>query len=207
MNDNPNKEDVAYFMRRLYDKNLTTTSGGNVSLRLGDRVLITPSQLDKGRIKAEEIGVIAIEGENLTPHLKISMESKMHLAIYHNRKDVKAIVHAHPVFATSFAIAGKEIKTNLAGEAWAVLGKTVLAPYALMGSQNLADNVGAAALKGNCILMENHGVLCVGENLLQAFDRLEVLEAAARMNLITQFLGAGKELSPGELKEISLLFE
>jgi L-fuculose-phosphate aldolase len=201
------KEETAYFMRRLYDQKLTTTSGGNVSLRVDDTVLITPSQLDKGRIKAGEIGIITLDGENLTPHLKISMESKMHLAIYHNRNDVKAIVHAHPVFATSFAIAGKEIKTNLAGEAWAVLGKAVFAPYALMGSQNLADNVGAAALIGNCILMENHGILCVGENLLQAFDRLEVLEAAAKMNLITQLLGNSKELSPEELKEISLLFE
>ncbi len=201
------KEEVAYFMRRLYEQKLTTTSGGNVSLRVGDTVLITPSQLDKGRIKAEEIGVISLDGENLTPHLKVSMESKMHLAIYNRRSDVKAIVHAHPVYATSFAIAGKEIKTNLAGEAWAIIGKTVFAPYALMGSQNLADNVGTAALKGNCILMENHGILTVGENLLQAFDRLEVLEAAAKMNLITQLLGNRRELSPEELKEISSLFE
>jgi len=201
------KEEVAYFMRRLYEQKLTTTSGGNVSLRVGDTVLITPSQLDKGRIKAEEIGVISLDGENLTPHLKVSMESKMHLAIYNRRSDVKAIVHAHPVYATSFAIAGKEIKTNLAGEAWAIIGKTVFAPYALMGSQNLADNVGTAALKGNCILMENHGILTVGENLLQAFDRLEVLEAAAKMNLITQLLGNSRELSSEELKEISSLFE
>lgn len=201
------KEEVAYFMRRLYEQKLTTTSGGNVSLRVGDTVLITPSQLDKGRIKAEEIGVISLDGENLTPHLKVSMESKMHLAIYNRRSDVKAIVHAHPVYATSFAIAGKEIKTNLAGEAWAIIGKTVFAPYALMGSQNLADNVGTVALKGNCILMENHGILTVGENLLQAFDRLEVLEAAAKMNLITQLLGNRRELSPEELKEISSLFE
>ncbi len=201
------REEVAYFMRRLYDQNLTTTSGGNVSLRVGDKVFITPSQLDKGRIKPEEIGEITLEGKNLTPHLKISMESKMHLAIYNQRSDVKAIVHAHPVYATSFAIAGKEIKTNLAGEAWAIIGKTVFAPYALMGSQNLADNVGKAALTGNCILMENHGILTVGENLLQAFDRLEVLEAAAKMNLITQLLGNRRELSPEELKEISSLFE
>ena len=207
MTNNPHKEETAYFMRRLYDQNLTTTSGGNVSLRVGDKVFITPSQLDKGRIKAEEIGVITLDGKNLTPNLKVSMESKMHLAVYNQRSDVKAIVHAHPVYATSFAIAGKEIMTNLAGEAWAVLGKTVIAPYALMGSQNLADNVGKAALKGNCILMENHGILNVGENLLQAFDRLEVLEAAAKMNLITQLLGSSRELSPRELKEISSLFE
>lgn len=201
------KEETAYFMRRLYEQKLTTTSGGNVSLRVGDEVLITPSQLDKGRMKPEEIGLITMEGENLTPHLKVSMESKMHLAIYNKRKDVKAIVHAHPVYATSFAIAGKEIKTNIAGEAWAIIGKPVFAPYALMGSQYLADNVGAAALKGNCILMGNHGVLAVGADLLQAFDRLEVLEAAAKMNLITKLIGSSKELSPEELKEISSLFE
>ncbi len=86
------KEDVAYFMRRLYDQRLTTTSGGNISFRMEDQVFITPSQTDKATITAEEIGVLSISGENQTPHLKPSMESKMHLAIYHLRPDVKAIV-------------------------------------------------------------------------------------------------------------------
>jgi len=201
------REDVAYFMRRLYEQRLTTTSGGNVSLRVGEKVLITPSQTDKASVKQEQIGDISIDGKILTVGFKSSMESKMHLAIYNKRSDVNAVVHAHPVFATSFAIAGKEIKTNLAGEARAVLGEPVKARYALMGTQKLADVVAEVSLDGNVILMENHGVIAVGKNLLEAYDRMEVLEVSAKMTFITDFLGGGKELSKEELKSIDNLFE
>ncbi len=200
------KEDVAYFMRRLYDQRLTTTSGGNISFRMEDQVFITPSQTDKATITAEEIGVLSISGENQTPHLKPSMESKMHLAIYHLRPDVKAIVHAHPVFATSFCISKKEIKTNLAGETWAVIGIPVKADYRLMGTKELADIVAEASLNGNVVLLENHGVLAVGKSLMQAYDRLEVTEVAAKITFITDLMGERKELSASELKEIDKLF-
>ncbi|MCD4732267.1 MAG: class II aldolase/adducin family protein [Bacteroidales bacterium] len=200
------KKEVAYFMRRLYEQRLTTTSGGNISLKSGDHIVITPSQTDKARIIADEIGILTTSGENQTPHLKPSMESKMHLAIYNCRPDVKAIVHAHPVFATSFCISKKEIKTNLAGETWAVIGSPVKAAYRLMGTHDLADVVAEASLEGNVILLENHGILAVGESLLQAYDRLEVTETAAKMTFITDMLGEQKELSETELKEIDELF-
>jgi L-fuculose-phosphate aldolase len=200
------RKNVAFFMRRLYEQKLTTTSGGNVSQRIDNFVLITSSQTDKAIIDEDQIGIISMTGKNLSD-LKLSMESKMHLAIYNNRSDVKAIVHAHPVFATSFAIAGKDIKTNLAGEARAILGKPVVASYALMGSQDLANTVAEVSLNGNVILMENHGILTLGENLLQAYDRMEVLDAAAKMTFITSFMGGGKELTEEELKAIDKLFE
>ena len=200
------RKEVAHFMRRLYEQKLTTTSGGNVSLRIDNIVLITASQTDKATIDESQIGIITLTGNNLSENLKISMESKMHLAIYSSRPDVKAIVHAHPIFSTSFTIAGKEIKTNLAGEARAILGVPVKAAYALMGSQELADKVSGASLKGNVILMENHGILTIGENLLQAYDRMEVLESAAKMTFITTLLGGGKELTDEELKSIDKLF-
>jgi L-fuculose-phosphate aldolase len=198
---------VAYFMRRLYERNLTTTSGGNVSMRVDDLILITASQTDKANIDESQIGIVSITGENMTQNLKISMEAKMHQAVYQSRPDVKAIVHAHPVFATSFAIAGKEIKTNLSGESRAILGKPVMAAYALMGTRELADKVAKASLSGNVILMENHGILTVGESLLQAYDRMEVIEAAAKMTFITSILGNAKELSERELNAIDKLFE
>ncbi len=200
------KEQVAWFMRRLYAQRLTTTSGGNISLKSGNNIFITPSQTDKAIIKAEDIAIITTSGENLTPGLKPSMETKMHLAVYFHRPDVKAIVHAHPVFATSFCISKKEIKTNLAGETWAVAGVPVKAGYRLMGTQDLANVVAQASSEGNVILLENHGVLAVGDSLLQAFDRLEVTEAAAKMTFITDLMGERNELSETELREIDKLF-
>jgi L-fuculose-phosphate aldolase len=200
------QKEVAAIMRRLYEQRLTTTSGGNVSKRVGNSVLINASQTDKAKIDHRQIGIMKMDGENLSENLKVSMEARMHLAIYTKRPEAKAIVHAHPIFATSFVVAGKEIKTNLAGEARAVLGLPVTARYALMGTQELADVVAQACLKGNVILMENHGILTVGENLLQAYERMEVLEAAAKMTFITSLLGGGKELTEIELRAIDELF-
>jgi L-fuculose-phosphate aldolase len=201
------QKEVAFFMRRLYNYKLTTTSGGNVSKRIDNVILITASQTDKATIDESQIVIMTTTGKNLSENLTLSMESKMHLAIYSRRPDVFAIVHAHPVFATSFAIADKEIKTNLAGETRAVLGVPVIALYALMGTQDLAENVGNASLKGNVILMENHGILTVGKDLLQAYDRMEVIETAAKMTFITSLLGGGKELTHEELQAIDKLFE
>jgi L-fuculose-phosphate aldolase len=200
------RERVAAIMRRLYANGLTTASGGNVSMRVGDRVLITPSQIDKAGIAAEQVGVLTAEGRSISSRIKKSMETGMHLAIYGKRQDIRAIVHAHPVFATSFAAAGKTVRTNLAGESRAILKEPMLAPYALMGSPELAEAVSNAACQSNVILMQNHGIITLGENLFQAYDRMEVLEAAAKMNLITDMLGGAIELDKGQLRQIDDLF-
>lgn len=200
------REEVAYFMRRLYQQKLTTTSGGNVSLRIDDKnILITPSQLDKARLKADQIGIVDIERNNKTPHLKLSMETGMHLAVFKARKDAKAIVHAHPVAASTFAVCNKEINCKLMGEARYVLGNPRKAKYALMGTEKLAEVIAETAKITNVILLENHGILAIGKNLLEAFDRLEVLEAAAKTTLITEILGSKNELNPSQLKEIDAL--
>ncbi|MCD4747270.1 MAG: class II aldolase/adducin family protein [Bacteroidales bacterium] len=207
MKFNNEKNEVAYFMRRLYIQKLTTCSGGNISLKIdNNNILVTPSQIDKGRLSANDIGIVTIDGKNKTPELKLSMETGMHLAIYKNRPDVKAIIHAHPPVATSFTVSKKKINCNLIGESRAIVGTPVLAPYALMGSEKLAEIVSEYTLKANAVLMENHGVLTVGESLLQAFDRIEVLEIAGRITLITEFLGDKKELSSNDLQEIDDLF-
>ncbi|NLL24591.1 MAG: class II aldolase/adducin family protein, partial [Spirochaetales bacterium] len=83
---------VADFMRRLYDRQLTTASGGNISLRINEELFcITPSALDKGLLEMDQIAVVSLEGENLTPHLKLSIEADMHRLILRARPDVKAV--------------------------------------------------------------------------------------------------------------------
>lgn len=175
-------------------------------MRIKDGILITASQTDKGLIDASQVGLIDQDGKVMSGDLKLSMETGMHLAIYAKRPDINAIVHAHPVFATSFAISGKIIKTNLAGESRAVLGEPAFAEYALMGTQHLADLVAGASLKSNAVLMRNHGVITLGSSLFQAYDRMEVLEASAKMTFITEFLGGSHDLTVEQLKEIDNLF-
>jgi len=200
------RREVARFMRRLYRHGLTTTSGGNISLRLDDDiVLITPSATDKGRMKGSEVGIMTLDGKNLTPSLKPSIETGMHLSVY-RRRDVKAIVHAHPVFATSFTAMKRKINTSLTAEACAIIREPVLVPYALMGSPGLAENVSALADESDLLLLENHGILAVGTNLLQAFDRIEVLENAARMTFIVEMMGRKSPLTTARAEEIRRLF-
>lgn len=200
------REQVASVMRRLYRQGLTTCSGGNVSLRCGDVVLITPSGTDKGEITAGQIGAVTISGENLAPGLRLSIETEMHLEVYRNRPDVKGIVHAHPVTASAFAAMDAEIDTRLTAETWHVLGVPVRAPYALMGTKELAQIVGQAARQGNAVIMENHGVLTMGETLFRAFDRMELLEAAARMTWIAETMGCSRPLTEARIREIEEVY-
>ena len=200
------REQVASVMRRLYRQGLTTCSGGNVSLRTGGVILITPSGKDKGEITAEEIGAVTPDGENLLPGLKLSIETEMHLEVYRNRPDVNGIVHAHPVTASAFAALDRDIDTRLTAETWHVLGTPVRADYALMGTKDLARIVGEAVRRGNAVIMENHGVLTVGRTLFEAFDRLELLEAAAKMTWNTHTMGSPRPLSEKKVREIEEVY-
>lgn len=194
-------------MRRLYKHGLTTTSGGNISLRITDNIIvITPSATDKGRMRWKEVGIMNIAGKNLTGKLKPSIEFEMHLSIYRNNKDVVAIVHAHPLFASSFTAMKHKIKTNLTAEAKAILGDPLVVPYAVMGSGELASLVAGSSMRSDILLLENHGILTTGKTLLQAFDKIEVLENAAKMTLIVNITEKGSPLSKTREREIEKLF-
>ncbi len=183
------KDQVAYFMRRLYERKLTTISGGNISYRYKDNfILITPSHTDKGCIQGSEIGVIDLEGnikgKNFTP----SIETQMHLNIFKNRPDISAIVHAHPVIASSLSASEVPINTKYLSESYFILGNIEYANYALMGSDELATKVANSAKQANVIVMKNHGITTLGNNLIQAFDRIEVIENSAKTTLINDFI-------------------
>jgi L-fuculose-phosphate aldolase len=200
------RDEVAAFMRRLYEQGLTTCSGGNVSCLVGDgAVAITTSGTDKGRIVAEEIGLLSLDGENLTPELKPSIEAEMHLAVYRRRADISAVVHAHPPLASSFCATSTPINCSLIAESKLILGTPAVAPYALMGTAGLAESVAKTVAGTNVVLMENHGVLTVGTSLLQAFDRIEVLEAAAKITLTVGLIGTIRELSADQLRAIEAM--
>jgi L-fuculose-phosphate aldolase len=201
------RKEVARFMRRLYSHGLTTTSGGNISMRITDDLIaITPSATDKGRMRWKEVGILNILGENLTPELKPSIESGMHLSIYKKKKEVAAIVHAHPVFASAFTAMKCKINTDLTAEARAILGDPMVVPYALMGTGELAAIASEYVMNYDILLLENHGILTTGSNLLQAFDKIEVLENAAKMTLIAEMTKKKSPLSKSRILEIEKFF-
>jgi L-fuculose-phosphate aldolase len=204
------REAVSSTMRRLYRQGLTTCSGGNISFRVGkNRILITPSALDKGSINFRQIALMALDGENLSVGLKPSIETDMHLKILRARPDIHAVVHAHPRFASFFTAAGsRRVRSDLLAEARYLLGEPAFAPYALMGTTALGDCAASSLGRDKTVVfLENHGVLTVGETLLQAFDRMEVLEAAAEMTFLAGTTDDLSALTEERLKEIDGLHD
>ncbi|MDC7250739.1 MAG: class II aldolase/adducin family protein [Sphaerochaetaceae bacterium] len=198
------KEQVASFMKRLYERHLTTASGGNISLRLNDDLFcITPSAIDKGNLKPEQIAIVGFNGKNYTPELPLSIETEMHKKILLARGDRKAVVHAHPTYACAFATASKcSLTTRLTAEAYYILGDITTVPYKLMGTNDLATIVASYIKNYEVLLMENHGAVAVGNDLLRAFDCMELLERAAVMNIIAKNIDGAKELNEEQLDAI-----
>lgn len=176
------KKKIIDFMKRLCVSGLTTSLGGNISLKMSDnRVLITPSSIDKAELKENDIVVLDMDGNVVEGDNKPSMEFMMHLAVYQNRSDINAIIHAHPHYSTLFSSSNAPINLNFTAEACKNIKSIGIAEYKMMGTRDLADEVANKAKENNVVLMQNHGVLTVGKDLLESFYRMEVLEQAAKM--------------------------
>ena len=184
------RAEIASFMRRLYERGLTTTLGGNISARLPfGGFLITPSASDKATISAADIGGVNDAGDPVSNDFKPSIETGAHAAVLRSRPDVNAVIHAHPVTVCAFAATSAEIDSSLIIEARELIGEIAYVPLFPMGSAELADALAEAAAKSNCVVMRGHGALTVGATLVEAFERMEVLENAAKMTLMVRELG------------------
>ena len=203
------RDAVATFMRRLYDRQLTTASGGNISLRVSDdEFCITPSSLDKGNLTAELIAIVKFDGTNLTPDLKLSIETEMHRQILLKRPDLHAVVHAHPIFASAFSTAQQcALDSRLIAETYFILGEIINIPYFIMGSKKLADAVSDAVVHNTAVLLENHGALCAAKDLLHAFDGIDLMERLAQMTIFRRFIDNSHIMTEAQCKEIATVFK
>lgn len=172
------------FMQRIYDRGLTTTSGGNLSVLDEDGNLwITPASVDKGSLTPEDIVCVRADGTIVGRH-KPSSELPFHSMIYRVRPDVKAILHAHPIAPVAFSMLRRIPAMELVGSIARDHLKAAVAPYDIPGSQGLGEKLGRAFSAGNdVIILENHGVCVVGGSMFEAFDRFERTEYAARLEL------------------------
>ena len=198
---------VADTMTRLYNTRLTTTSGGNISCRINkDLFCITPSSLDKGTLTPDLIAVVTMDGENLTPNLRLSIEGDMHRLILAENPEINAVVHAHPVFSTLFACAEMPIDTSLIAETWFILGNPVISEYHKMGTPELARDVADCAKRSKTVILKNHGVLATGKDMISAFDAIEILENASKLTIFSALLkNTGVNittLTPNAMKEL-----
>ena len=195
------RDEIMQTMARIYRSRMTTTSGGNLSIRddNGD-VWITPARIDKGSLKRDDIVCVRADGTVDGKH-KPSSEYPFHKAIYEVRPDIKAVVHAHPVALVAFSICGQTPDTRIFHQAHAVCGQTGFAPYALPGSERLGESIAEQfAAKCDSVILENHGVVVGGESLSQAFERFEAFEFAAKTIIRGRQIGDIKYLNKSQLQ-------
>jgi L-fuculose-phosphate aldolase len=196
----PPGEQIAAIMSRIYGAGMTTTSGGNVSIRdqSGD-TWITPKGVDKGTLTAKDIVRVGADGRASGLHAP-SSELPFHRAIYARRPDLAAIIHGHPPALVAFSIVRQTPTTEIIPQAQRVCGPVGYAPYEVPGSEALGRSI-AGAFGHGCaaVIMENHGAVVAGATLSAAFQRFETLEFCARTLIRTRQIGAVRALSAAEI--------
>lgn len=177
-------DQLVTIMDRIYHYGMTTTSGGNLSIKdeNGD-VWITPSGIDKGTLTRDDIMRIKADGTVIGHHTP-SVELPFHMDVYKRRPDVRAILHAHPPALIAFSVVRKIPDTSLIPNANIICGKIEYAPYDVPGSQRLGEKIASVFEKGiNTVMMENHGVVLAQKDLFSAFMAFETLEFCARLEI------------------------
>lgn len=195
-------DQLVMIMQRIYEYGMTTTSGGNLSIRdeNGD-VWITPSGIDKGALTRQDICCVKPDGTVIGPH-KPSVELPFHLDIYKIRPDLKAILHAHPPTLVAFSVARVLPAENLVPDLSQVCGKVVMADYDVPGSEQLGRNIAKRFAEGySTVMMENHGCVIGAKDLFSAFMAFETLDFCGRLQIDAQKLGTLHPLTAEQIEQ------
>lgn len=185
------REHMCVVGKRLYDLFMITSNDGNISVRLSEQeLLITPTGVSKGFMKPENMIKIGPDGTIIDTRKQFhpSSEYKMHLAIYQQRPDVRAVVHAHPPTATGFAVAGVPLDKPFLPEVVVRTGPTPLVPYAIPGGEELPESLMPFIKDHDTLLLGNHGVVAYSDNLTDALFNMETVELNARIYLTAHLL-------------------
>lgn len=190
------RDQITEIIKRIYNAKLTTTSGGNISIKDKEgNIWVTPSAIDKGTLQRKDIVCVKPDG-TISGHYKPSSEFPFHKAIYEARPDIKSVVHAHPPALVSFSIVRKLPNMNIIPQAKHICGPIGYAPYAIPGGEELGDKIATEFSKGyNAIIMENHGTVVGGSDLKDAFIRFETLEFSARTIINASIIGTPSYLT------------
>ena len=189
------RRDLVRFSRWLYRKGFTPGTSGNLSVRLDDgSILATPTGCSKNLLRIDDMVTVDLDGQQISGTRKVTSEIGMHLAVYRARRDIKAVVHAHPPIATGFACAGRALDEPLCAEAIMTLGPVPLAPYATTGTDALPESLAHLIPGHSAILMANHGAVTYGDGLLDAFLKMETVEHFAHICLVAHQLGSARPL-------------
>ncbi len=194
-------EQIVQTINRIYRKQMTTTSGGNLSVKDSDgNIWITPSGIDKGALTPSDICLVKPDG-TVEGKYKPSVELPFHKLVYKTRPDIKAVVHAHSPSLVAFSLIRKIPDTAIIPTARLVCGKVGIAGYEVPGSIELGKKIAAELKKGtDVVIMENHGVVTCGNDLFDAFMKFETLERCAKLDITSRLIGKANPLTDEQIE-------
>lgn len=198
------RRDIVLVSRWMYDRQLVVARDGNVSCRLPDGTfLMTPSGCSKGTVAEDELVRVDMQGRAIDAGgRKPTSEVVMHIAAYRERPDVNAVVHAHPITAVAFSVAGISLAQCVVPETVIVFGQIPTAPYATATTPAMATAIEGIVRTADAIVLDRHGSLTLGKDVYDAFYKLEMLEHAAKITHAARMLGEARTLPPDEVQRL-----
>lgn len=198
------KQRICDVGKRMYDKSLVIANDGNISWRIDDdAVLVTPSRVCKADLTPDMILTVDMQGNIVDGHGIVSTEVKLHLAVYRCLPDAVAAVHAHPLYATAYAVAGIPLEEIIYPTAYSFLGAVPVAPYGTASTDEVSASVEPLLRAGHrAILLANHGALTHAGSLWDAYYLMERLEAYASISYAARQLGGGRALDGAEKERL-----
>ncbi|CEQ15176.1 class II aldolase/adducin family protein [Paraclostridium sordellii] len=199
------REQMCDVCHKMWQLGWVAANDGNVSVKLDDGTfLATPTGISKSFITPEKLVHIDENGEVLDgpEGAKPSSEIKMHLRCYKEREDVGAVVHAHPPTATGYAVAHLDMDRYTMIETIIAIGSIPVTPYGTPSTYEVPDAIAPYLQEHDVLLLENHGALTVGSDLITAYYRMETLELYAKISLTAHLLGGEKEISQKNINRL-----
>lgn len=199
------RDEICEIGRRMYARRMVAANDGNISVRLSENeILCTPTGVSKGFMRPEQLCKVDSLGNvlEMAEGFGTSSEVKMHLRVYQNRQDISAVVHAHPVFATSFAVMGRALDVPIMPEVIVNFGKVPLAPYGTPSTAEIPDAIEPYLADYQAILLESHGALTWAKDLQTAYMKMESVEFYAELLYRTMQLGGPRALSEEKLERL-----
>ncbi len=199
------REAMCDVCHKMWQLGWVAANDGNVSAILPDgNILATPTGISKSFITPEKLVVIDREGRviDAVNGYKPSSEIKMHLRCYREREDVGAVVHAHPPTATGYAVAGKSLDEYSMIETVIAIGSIPLTPYGTPSTDEVPEAITPYLPEHDVFLLQNHGALTVGADLITAYYRMETLELFAKISLTAHLLGGAREISKPNIDKL-----
>lgn len=202
------KKNLLDICHRVYEKGFVSAYDGNLSVRLNSkRILITPSGKCKGELTIDDFLEIDYNGKLLKGKGRVSTEVKIHLLAYSKRADINSVIHCHPVYATAFASSGQSLTKPVLPEVILTMGRVPLCKYGTPSTDEVPLSMLPYIDYAWALLLENHGAVTFGHDIISAYYRMEKLEHAAHTLTICKLLGGEKSIPVNKLRKLYSIAE